>query len=92
MPIRRHPLLLAITLIVLLQGCSSTPRFNHHFGASVRANVAAQVLDPTAAANTNPVHGVDGTAALAAQERYQRSFKEKDANASQPLITVSHGK
>jgi type IV pilus biogenesis protein CpaD/CtpE len=92
MSIRRHPLLLAATLVALLQGCSSTPRFNKNFGASVRANLAAQVLDPAAAANTNPVHGVDGTAALAAQERYQRSFKENDPTATQPLITVSRGK
>jgi type IV pilus biogenesis protein CpaD/CtpE len=77
---------------VLLQGCSSTPRFNDHFGASVRANLAAQVIEPAAAANTNPVHGVDGTAALAAQERYQRSFKETDPGASQPLITVGRAK
>lgn len=92
MSTRRHPLLLAATLAALLQGCSSTPRFNNHFGASVRANLAAQVMDPAAAANTNPAHGVDGTAALAAQERYQRSFKEHDPHADQPLITVSRGK
>lgn len=92
MSIRRHPLLLATVLLALLQGCSSTPRFDDHFGASTRANLAAQVLDPAAAANTNPVHGVGGTVALAAHERYQRSFKEHDANASQPLITVSRGK
>lgn len=92
MPIRLHPILFAAALGALLQGCSSTPRFNDHFGASVRANLTAQVLDPAAAANTNPAHGVDGTVALAAQERYQRSFKEKDPNASQPLITVSRGK
>jgi type IV pilus biogenesis protein CpaD/CtpE len=92
MSVQRHPLLLAAILGGLLQGCSSTPRFNDHFGTSVRANLAAQVIEPAAAANTNPVHGVDGTAALAAQERYQRSFKENDPSASQPLITVSRGK
>jgi type IV pilus biogenesis protein CpaD/CtpE len=92
MSFQRHPLLLAAILGGLLHGCSSTPRFNDHFGASVRANLAAQVIEPAAAANTNPVHGVDGTAALAAQERYQRSFKENDPSANQPLITVSRGK
>ena len=92
MSTRRYPVLLAAMLGVLLQGCSSTPRFNDHFGESVRANLAAQVIDPAAAANTNPTHGVDGTAALAAQERYQRSFKEKDPSANQPLIVVSGGK
>lgn len=92
MSIRPHPLLLAAVLGALLQGCSSSPRFNDHFGASVRANLAAQVIDPAAAANANPPHGVDGTAALAAQERYQRSYKENDNSDSQPLITTSRGK
>jgi type IV pilus biogenesis protein CpaD/CtpE len=92
MSIRRHPLLLAAIMGTLLQGCSSTPRFNDQFGASVRANLAAQVIEPAAAANTNPASGLDGTAALAAQERYQRSFKEAELSASQPLITASRGK
>jgi type IV pilus biogenesis protein CpaD/CtpE len=70
---------------LLLQGCSATPRFEDHFGASLRANLAAQVIDPAAAANANPVSAIDGTAALAARERYQRSFKETD-HASQPMI------
>jgi hypothetical protein len=77
---------------LLLQGCSATPRFEDHFGASLRANLAAQVIDPTAAANANPVSGVDGPAALAARERYQRSFKETDHEASQPLIGGSGAK
>ena len=50
------------------------------------------MITPAAGANTNPAHGVDGAAALAAQERYQRSFKEKDPSASQPMIVVSGGK
>jgi type IV pilus biogenesis protein CpaD/CtpE len=92
MSIRRNPILLVTILGALLQGCSSTPRFNGQFGDSVRANLAAQVIAPAAAINTNPANGVDGAAALAAQERYQRSFKEKDPSASQPLITVSRSK
>jgi type IV pilus biogenesis protein CpaD/CtpE len=63
---------------VLLNGCSTTPRFNDNFGTSVRANVAAQVLDPAAAANTNPAAGMEGTAAVIAHERYQESFKEPE--------------
>jgi type IV pilus biogenesis protein CpaD/CtpE len=92
MSIRRHSLLLAAVLGTLLQGCGTAPRFDKHFGTSLRTNLAAQVIDPAAGRNTNPARGVDGPAALAAQERYQRSFKENDAAASQPLITVSRGK
>jgi type IV pilus biogenesis protein CpaD/CtpE len=70
---------------LLLQGCTATPRFEDHFGDSVRANLAAQVIDPAAAANANPASGLDGAAALAARERYQRSFKESD---QQPQLLI----
>jgi type IV pilus biogenesis protein CpaD/CtpE len=63
---------------MLVCGCSTTPRFNNNFGTSVRANVAAQVLDPTAAANTNTAAGMEGGAAAIAHGRYQESFKEPE--------------
>jgi outer membrane murein-binding lipoprotein Lpp len=87
MVITRNRLAAAAAVLagLLLQGCSATPRFDRQFGASMRANLAAQVIDPAAAANANPASGLDGTAALAARERYQRSFKETD-HAGQPLI------
>ena len=86
MATRRNQLLLAALLGAALQGCSSTPRFNDHFGDAVRANLSAQVLDPAGSANVNPANGVDGKAALAAHERYQRSFKDAEPGASQPLV------
>jgi type IV pilus biogenesis protein CpaD/CtpE len=63
---------------MLLCGCSTTPRFNKNFGTSVRANVAAQVLDPAAAANTNTAAGMEGGAAAIAHGRYLESFKEPE--------------
>ena len=86
MAIQRNQLVLAALLGAALQGCSSTPRFNDHFGETVRANLSAQVLDPAASANVNPANGVDGAAALAAHERYQRSFKDPDPGANQPMV------
>lgn len=86
MAIRRNQLMLAALLGAALAGCSSTPRFNEHFGDAVRANLSAQVLDPAAAANVDVVNGLDGAAALAGQERYQRSFKEKDVTANQSMV------
>jgi type IV pilus biogenesis protein CpaD/CtpE len=70
---------------MLLYGCSTTPRFNKNFGSSVRANVAAQMLDPAAAANTNPAAGMEGGAAVIAHGRYQDSFKATEP-AVKPLI------
>jgi predicted Zn-dependent protease len=86
MATRRNRFALAALLGAALAGCSSTPRFNHHFGDAVHANQSAQVLDPAASSNVNPANGVDGAAALATQERYQRSFKEADPGANQPLV------
>lgn len=63
---------------MLLYGCDTTPRFNEHFGTAVRANLAAQVLDPAAAANTNPAAGMEGAAAIISHERYENSFKEPE--------------
>jgi type IV pilus biogenesis protein CpaD/CtpE len=92
MSTRRNALVLVSLLGALLQGCSSTPRFEDHFGASVRANLAAQVIDPAAAANTNPASGVDGAAARAAQERYQRSFNEPGSGNDQALVAGNGSK
>jgi len=78
--------LLAALLCGLLDGCSTAPRFDDHFGQSVRANLSAQVIDPAAVANANPAAGIDGGAARAAQDRYQRSFKEQDGASDQPLV------
>lgn len=66
---------------MLLYGCGATPRFDERFGSAVRANATAQVLDPAAAANRNPVVGMEGGAAIAAHGRYQDSFK-----AAEPAV------
>ena len=90
MSIRRSSFMLVFVLGAL-QGCSSTPRFNDNFGAAVRANLSAQVIHPEAAANTNPASGVDGAAARAAQERYQRLFKENGSGEERPMVVGSGG-
>ncbi len=80
------PLLLTGLLAGLLAGCAnSTPRWDAQFGASTRANLAAQVLDPAASRNPNPAIGVDGRAAKGAHDRYQRSFAQPES-APPPLI------
>ncbi|SHH40833.1 hypothetical protein [Massilia sp. CF038] len=67
--------LAALAALGLLAGCAaSAPEAERNFGNSVRAAVAAQVSDPAAAANTNPVTGIDGRAARASQQRYEQSF------------------
>jgi type IV pilus biogenesis protein CpaD/CtpE len=80
----------AVLLVGLVQGCVSTaPRFEGRFGESVRANLAAQVANPAAAANPDPVSGVDGHAARGAQERYEKSFAQPEAPAP---VLINTGK
>lgn len=69
--VRRIACLLAVSLS--LGACSSTPRWDARFGKSLRSALAAQVIDPGAARSRDPVNGLDGKAAAAAHERYQRS-------------------
>jgi hypothetical protein len=70
---------LAMTLSGLswLAGCASTttPQLDAVFGQAVREARASQILYPQASANTDPVLGIDGAAATAAQQRYQASFQ-----------------
>jgi type IV pilus biogenesis protein CpaD/CtpE len=74
--------------LVLLQGCSTAPRFEKNFGASVRANLASQTVDPRGAANANPASGIDGQAAQAAHARYQRSFTRPESAAATPMLNT----
>ncbi|NHZ92316.1 hypothetical protein F2P45_25400 [Massilia sp. CCM 8733] len=64
-----------------LGACSSTPHWDARFGQSVRASLAAQVIHPGAARANAPVNGLDGKAAAAAHERYQRSAEAPAALA-----------
>lgn len=85
-------MLASVALLGLaLQGCSTSPRVEEHFGQAVRANLAAQVAYPAASTSTNPARGIDGQAARGAQERYERSFLQPQA-ADAPLIKDSGSK
>ena len=82
-----------IVTLLLLQGCSTAPRFEQGFGKAVRANLGAQTVDPRGAANPNPAAGIDGAAARAAHQRYQQSFIQPDSVANGPqLNTLGSGK
>ena len=80
-----------LPLAILLNACvATTPEFDRGFGNAVRAAVAAQVIEPGAVRNKNAPAGIDGSAALAAQRRYQRSFGAPTGVES--AMTTSSGK
>ncbi len=80
-----------VAALLLVQGCATAPRFDRQFGASVRANVAAQTIDPRGAANANPAAGIDGPAGRAAHARYQRSFAQPQSEAGSLVNSLGNG-
>lgn len=80
-----------LALAACASGCAPTsPQFERSFGNAVRASVAAQVADPAAVRNTNPVSGMDGPAARAAYQRYQESFSKPEPQV--PMQDIGGGK
>jgi type IV pilus biogenesis protein CpaD/CtpE len=74
---------LMLALAASLAACAqTTPRWDSTFGNSVRSTFAAQIADPAAATNTNPVSGMDGRAARTAQEKYERGASETEPSAA----------
>lgn len=68
--------LTALLASSVLAGCSTTtPQLDAVFGQAVREARAAQIINPRASENTDPVMGIDGKAGAAAQQRYQESFQ-----------------
>ncbi|MDL2355193.1 MAG: hypothetical protein QFF03_08045, partial [Pseudomonadota bacterium] len=76
-------------LALLLSACAATtPQADARFGQSLKAMLAAQVVQPDAVRNSNPVDGVDGRAARAAQEAYERAAGKPDAAAAAPVSLI----
>ena len=70
-------LVTAITLASVLTACVETaPRYEAEFGNSTRATLNAQIINPDAGNNSDPVAGLDGRAARDAINNYQKSFAE----------------
>jgi len=74
-------------LACALQGCvSTTPDWDSRFGDASRANLAAQTIDPAATANASAASGIDGRAARAAYDNYQRSFAQPETGQPTALV------
>lgn len=64
-------------LAALLSACvEPAPRYEAEFGHATRATLNAQIINPNAGNNPDPVAGLDGQAANDALENYQKSFAE----------------
>ena len=74
--IRHATTALCLGSSLLLGACSTTtPKLDASFGKALREARANQTLNPKASENKDPVLGIDGQAGVAAQGRYQDSFR-----------------
>src|SRR5437879_3646544 len=72
-------------------GCAATtPAYDSHFGNSVKVLMAQQVINPDASRNPNNP-AVDGQAAHAAIERYNKSFQSPTPAPNVFMIGVGSG-
>jgi type IV pilus biogenesis protein CpaD/CtpE len=86
----RIPVFIAATLALLLSACAATsPQADARFGQSVRATLLSQVAQPAGVRNDNPVTGIDGRAARAAHESYEKSFGKTVTSAPAPAALVN---
>ena len=81
----------AALLLTLVGGCASrTPYFDAQFGKSVRLLNAQQTINPNAAANTDPVLGLDGKAAASGYGEYQNSYSKPKPQTSTFTIGIGN--
>jgi len=73
---RKHLLLLIIAvLIVALAGCAKS-RLETDYGTSHKLAIHNQTLNPEAERNLAPVEGMDGKAAQATVDKYEKAFEK----------------
>jgi hypothetical protein len=83
-------LCLSLSSLLLLAACSAPPwQPDPPLGAVARSVLTSQVLAPDAGRQASAVNGIDGHAAAASQQRYQRSFSEPAPAPAALTIGVS---
>ena len=81
---------IAIVLAIasMLNACvEPAPRYEAEFGNATRATLNAQIINPDAGNNQDPVTGLDGRAARDAINNYQKSY----ANPEKPQNVFNIG-
>jgi len=82
---------LMLALSAALGGClSSSPVWDAHFGEAARTASQMQIIDPHAAEHNPSTQGVDGKAAVAAQDGYDRSFQAPPVTPNAFVIGIGN--
>lgn len=82
--------LIATSSMLVTIGCTGTApgRLEADYGTSFNFSKFNQISDPEAGGKLPPATGLDGEAAMAAVEKYHKSFEEK---APRPVFAISVG-
>lgn len=73
---------------ISLAGCA-TSQVEKDYGNSFQLVKSNQMLNPEAGKNLDPVHGLDGHAALIIMEKYRKGFEIRSAPPMYPLgVTI----
>lgn len=81
-------LFLILASLAMTACVQTTPHWDMQFGRAARSAIASQTLNP-AAANADPVAGIDGQAALGARKRYERTFAQPESQAPSMMTNMS---
>ena len=89
--------LLSLPMACMLASCAlqsvpTTPEWDRHFGEIARVALAQQVVNADAGRNGDPVAGMDGRAANAVFERYQKASSNPAPQPAAFTIGVSGAK
>lgn len=84
--------LLAALALAALAGCGTSPRLDRQLGDAVRLSTAQQTLHPNAAYAIRPVAGLDGRAAAAAYDNYQRSYATPPQDAGSSSLGIGNAR
>lgn len=84
--------LLLTLLVAAASGCSTSPTLvDENFGQAVLRARAQQVVDPDAPSRRREPLGIDGQAAKAAVDRYEKSFENPPAPINVLNIGIGTG-
>ena len=86
-----HTTTLLLFSSVLTACVEQTPRMDAEFGNATRATLSAQIINPDAGNNKDPVDGLDGRAARDVIQNYQKSFINPEQSSNAFSIGVGSG-
>jgi hypothetical protein len=87
--VKTRTLALAVSLSLLTGACALRSPVDEQWGRSVAENHDAQVADPNAPANDDPVLGMDAKSGEAVADRYYKGQRNQSTRRA-PSITISN--